>query len=330
MKKQYYIGLLLLITALAHGQDNNVDDLIVYRPPSEKFNAIKLQAHNELPRFGALNNYLSSGQKPTRGSYNQQIQEKQALVRTGLNNYSLMVDLKYLEPLMKDLDRERLTKLTGTMTEIKQNSLFLQNFLRNKVAPAICATDACKNAGQGKNEFERLRNYKAFVGECLDPLRKWAQALFKEDKIVGYHISTLSLGGQYDFDKNGYWVYSNFALRNVFDQQRGSAAKRVTFEPIESYEHSLKNKLDRGMNLQFLLKINADTAERYQVEGIRSLYLAKKIKLEYITKKLSSTHHVLEFKYAHESPEISIYEDAALTKLVGKLSLKNLTLKPQQ
>lgn len=327
MKKRYYFNLLVFIITFGHAQTADKGDLLVYKSPSEKFIDITLQAHNELPRFGVPNDYLPVGQKPTRGAHTPEIRKKQALTSIGLRNYSIMISLKYLAPIMKDLDTERLTIASGNATGAQQNSIFLQNFLRNQVAPTICTAEACKGAGQGKNEFERLRNYKVFVENCLEPLQKWSNTFFENNELMAYHVSYLSFGNNYDFDQKGYWVSHNFGLNNIFPRKQSGGTKMVTFEPLTPYEHTLKNKLGRGLGLQFLLKIDEETAERYQVAGIRRLYAVKKIKLEYVEQELTNTGQPLNFNYSHENSEVKIYEDAALTKLVTTLSLKNLILK---
>ncbi|PRX53945.1 hypothetical protein [Flagellimonas meridianipacifica] len=324
MKKRYWFGLVVLLVSFAHGQTSlGEDKAILYKSPSKKFHDITLQAHNGLPRFGVPNNYLPVGQKQTRGAYTPEIRKKQALTNTGYQNYSIMVSLKYLEPFMKDLDTDRLTITSGNKTETQRNSAFLQSFLRNEVGTSICATEDCKNVGQGKNEFERLRNYKAFVESCLAPLRQWSTTFFENDEIVAYHVSQIGIGRNYDFDQRGYWVSHNFGLNNIF---RGGI-KKVIFKPQTPYEHTLKNKLGRGLGLQFLLELDEKEAEKYQMSSISRLYLVKKIRLKYVKKELTNAQKPVEFNYSHESPEFAVYEDAALTKLVTKLSLKNLILK---
>lgn len=330
MKKGFFFSLIIFLTTVVQAQsDVGKEELLSYQSPSEKFNDITLQAHNGLPRFGTLNNYLPVGQRPSRSSNTPEIPQKQALTRTGLMKYSIMLSLKFLEPLMKDLDTERLTTLSGNATETQKNSSYLQNFLRNQVAPNICTRDVCKNAGQGENEFERLRNYTSFVENCLAPLRKWSATFFENDELVAYHVSPISIRSNYDFDQKGYWVNHNLEANDFFHRKKSGGAKIVTFEPVAPYEHHLKNKLGRGLGLQFLLKLTEKAAEEYQVSGITTLYLVKKVRLNYVNKELINAQQPLNFNYSHVSPEITVYEDAALTQLVTKLSLENLILKTQ-
>jgi len=328
MKKKYcFLSLVLLIIIVNAQTTTREDEVIVYKSSSKKFHDITLQAHEGQPRFGVPNDYLPVGQKPERGAYTPEIRKKQALTNTGHQNYSIMVSLKYLEPLMKDLDTDRLTAVSGNNTETQQNSIFLQTFLRNQVAPNICTSEECKNAGQGKNEFERLRNYKAFVEGCLPPLREWSTTFFENDGLTAYHVSRIAIGNNYDFEQKGYWVSHSFWLNTIFSRKKSGGTKTVNFEPAAPYEHTLKNKLGRGSGLQFLLRLDEKTAENYQVSGITTLYFVKKVKLKYATKESANALRSLAFNYSHTSPEITIYEDAALTKLVANLSLESLISK---
>ncbi|MEM9076369.1 MAG: hypothetical protein AAGC43_04980 [Bacteroidota bacterium] len=310
------------LTSLVLGQE----DLITIDSKDKNFVSIHLQAHKELPRFGVLDNYVSEDSKPTRTSYTSEIREKIKKVRKGLVNYSLMTRLKYLAPLMNDLDTERLTAMSGTADKIQRNSALIQNFIRRGFASSICLSEVCQNLGREKNEFERLRNYKAFTYEHLESLQLWAETFFEEDQLEGYHVSTISFGRQYDFERKGYWVRHSFGMNNAISVGNNRLI-RILFEPKTLYESNLKNKFGRGSTLQFLFKMDEATAERYQMKGITRLYLVKKIKIQHGGKIIEDATQPIEFSYAHVNPEFELYEDIALTKLLQTLSLDNLTLK---
>ena len=297
-------------------------------PEHKDFVSIYLQSHKGLPRFGLLDNYVSEGIKVTRSSYTPEIREKLKKVRTGLSNYSLMTRLKYLAPLMDDLDRERLTTMNGNSSISQRNSIYLQNFLRRSLAPKICLSEVCQKLGRGKNEFERLRNYKAFTLDYLGPLQEWAATFFKDDQLEGYHVSVVSLGRSYDFERKGYWIHHGFGMNDAISIGNGREI-RIVFEPGTPYENDLKNKLGRGNAVQFLLKMDEEMAERYQMEGITRLYLVKKIRIQHGGKTITDAAQPIEFGYSHITPKIEIYEDIALTKLLWTLSLDNLILKTQ-
>lgn len=323
---KFWFSLFLFLFAALTLSAQDSEGIMILNPKQEQFVPIHLQTYKDLPRFGLLDNYLPKGTKASRSSYTPEIREKMKKVRVGLTNYSLMTRLKYLAPKMGDLDTERLTTMASNMSAEQQNSVQLQNFLRRRLATNICLAEVCQKQGRGKNEFERLRNYKAFISEYLEPLQNWAKSFFKDDHVVGYHVSSVSIGRQYDFEKKGYWVNHSFGLNGVFSMGK-SRDMRVVFEPKTAYENGLKNKLGRGNSLQFLLKIDEKTAESFQATGTSALYLVKKIRVTHSGKAIENAAQPIEFNYAHLSPEIEIYEDIALTKLLNTLSLDNLILK---
>ena len=65
------------------------------------------------------------------------------------------------------------------------------------------------------------------------------------------------------------------------------------------------------------------------MEGITRLYLVKNIRIRHGGKTIADAAQPIEFSYSHITPEIEIYEDIALTKLLWTLSLDNLILKTQ-
>lgn len=328
------LGVLLAVLGLLklEAQTPSTDNSIVFDPPSEKFAPVQLQAHKGLPRFGTLDNHMGQNKgsmltmRPVRGKMETHVMEQNKKERNGLLNFSILVGLKYLEPFMDDLDRGRFTVASSHTSQAQRNSTFLQQFLRNQVGPNLCLDNACNQTNQGKNEFERLRNYTSFVEVCMEPLQKWGQEFFKNDEMVGYHVSTLHVGKGYDFDEKGYWVGHSLDLNDVFTPKQGGA-KRVVFEPVTAYEHELLKKVNGKNNVQFFLKIDEQTAERFLKEGINRLYLVKKIKLKRSDKPMAFPYDPMEFNYSHVDSDIQIYGDEALTKHFTTLSLTNLTLK---
>ncbi|WP_047245632.1 hypothetical protein [Maribacter thermophilus] len=327
--------IVLCFLGVLSGKAQSIDDkeMVVYQSPSDKFASITLQAHKGLPRFGVPNMYreqtggIRQGMRtvrPVRGGKNPVGNDKNKLVTTGKSNLSLLVSLKYLRPFMEDLDRERLTTLTSNMTEKESNSAFLQRFLRSQVAPNLCLADECKNANQGKNEFERLRNYTSFVDNCLDPLLDWSKNVMEGDELVGYHVSMLNIGSNYDFDKKGYTAYHSLILNNIFSVKQG-IGRQVVFKPVKPFEEALQNSIDRNKNIEFFLSMDEQTAERFQKEGIKRLYAVKKIKLQRSNKPMESPSKAIEFNYSHESADLEIYTDEALTQHFKTLSLADLT-----
>nr|WP_297787593.1 hypothetical protein [uncultured Allomuricauda sp.] len=333
-------SIFLIVAAVFHSfaQTAGTDELITYKPPSDNFVSINLQTYRGLPRFGVVDSYKnqipnananprSNAVRPVRGgSRNPEQLEKNKMINTGRINFSLLVSLKYLNPFMGDLDKDRLTILNNSLTEKQSNSAYLQRFLLNQVAPNLCLYEACKNVNQGKNEFERQRNYKTFVNTCLNPLLEWSQDVFMNDELVGYHVSTLNIGGNYDFDKKGYWVSHYLSLNDIFPFKKGGR-KRVIFEPVKPYESELLNKSARGKSINFFLPMDDQTAERLKKEGINRLYLVKKIKLQHSDKRMDAPTDPIDFNYSHENSDMEIYSDEALVNHFRTLSLTNLTFK---
>lgn len=302
---------------------------IVYVPPSDDFVSIELQEFKGLPRLGVMDNYGARNVNPRGGvreGRNSAQLEKSKMVADGRNAFSLLVSLKYVKPFMGDLDKQSLTTVKGNMSKTEANSAFLQRFLLSQVAPNLCLNDDCRNTGRGNNEFERLRNYKTFVNKFLEPLLKWSQQVFMNGEWLIYHVSTLNIGGNYDFDRGGYWVYHSLVLNDIFPMRQG-VMKRVVFEPLSPYEQALVNKLENPKGAPFFLQMDAQTAEDFKKKGNNRLYLVKKIKLRPLDEELGDPTEPIEFGYSHETPDLEIYTDQGLTEHYRTLLMNDLTLK---
>ncbi len=331
LKKTSLCFLITVISFLFIGTlyAQNIDDsgLIMYPAPSPKFHNITLQSYKGLPRFGDLNNYSkknSLGVIPKR--QDPVTKKKNTKISLSYENYIKMVTFKSLADIYKDLDRERLTKPpSGNTTGIQKNSYDAQRYLLNLLT--LCVEEECKNSLNGENEFERLRNYKTFVNENLDVLRKWSTTFFTNNNVIGYHVSNLVLN-TYDFEKNGYWTYLSLNINIVYS--RGVTVSTI-FEPKADYENDLLNKTvvnrqNQIYPLKIFLAISPEKAEKLQLNNIKSFYLVKKIKISH-KEVVSGYKTVLKLTYHHESPTMEIYEDKALTKKFGTLSLDNLIIK---
>jgi hypothetical protein len=353
-RKIYNCYLTIIISAffttISYAQNIDDLDLIMYQTPSPKFHDITLQSYKGLPRFGYLNSYTKKNslavspksQDPRRQNPRGQslrrpdprkqdpvTKKKNNKISLSYENYIKMVTFKYLADIYKDLDRERLTKTPpGNITGKQKNSYEAQRYLRNLLT--LCVEEECKNSLYGKNEFERLRNYKTFVNENLDVLRKWSNTFFTNNNVIGYDVTYLVLS-TYDFDKNGYWT--NLNLNINIGYSRGVTVSTI-FEPKANYENDLLNKTAGNSNnkiypLKIFLAISPEKAEKLQLNNIKRLYLVKKIKISH--KEVVSNYRTpfLKLTYHHESPTMEIYEDIALTKKFGTLSLDKLIIKQQ-
>ena len=303
---------------------------IVYAPPSDDFVSIELQEFKGLPRLGVMDNYGDRNVNPRGGvrvgDRNSAQLEKSKMVADGRNAFSLLVSLKYVKPFMDDLDKQSLTTVKGNISKTEANSAFLQRFLLSQVAPNLCLNEDCRNAGRGNNEFERLRNYKTFTDKFLEPLLNWSQQVFMNGEWIIYHVSTLNIGSNYDFDRGGYWVYHSLVLNDIFPMRQG-VMKRVVFEPLSPYEQALVNKLENPKGAPFFLQMDAQTAEDFKKKGNNRLYLVKKITLRPLDKELGDPTEPIEFGYSHETPDLEIYTDQGLTDHYRTLFMNDLTLK---
>ena len=141
-----------------------------------------------------------------------------------------------------------------------------------------------------------------------------------------YHVSTLNIGSNYDFDRGGYWVYHSLVLNDIFPMRQG-VMKRVVFEPLSPYERALSNKLENPKSVPFFLQMDAQTAEGFKKKGNNRLYLVKKITLRPLDKELGDPTEPIEFGYSHETPDLEIYTDQGLTDHYRTLFMNDLTLK---
>ncbi|WP_339918422.1 hypothetical protein [Yeosuana marina] len=320
----------IFFTTVSYPQDVENGNLIVHQSPSPKFHNISLQSYKGLPRFGTLNSYIK---KNNLGVYPRRQDpatlEKYRKVSLSYQNYFKMVTFKYLSDIYMDIDRDRLTKMPPTGTIGKQkNSYDAQKYLRSLLT--LCVEEKCKNGLNGKNEFERLRNYKTFVSENLDDLKKWSYMFYTNNSVIGYYVSDLGLDS-YDFDKNGYWANLNLNV-NIVSSGSGGRVSTI-FEPKADYERDLMNKINIDLRnqihpLQIFLAMSPEKAEKLQLNKVRGLYLVKKVKLTY-KEVVSGYSTLLTLTYHYESPILEIYEDMALTKKIGTLSLEELILKKQ-
>ncbi|MFS4467651.1 hypothetical protein [Maribacter sp. 2210JD10-5] len=294
--------------------------IITYASPSEHFNDFVLLTHKGTPRFGDLNLY-----NPANKGYaeEKEYHKKMKLINTGFQCFKSLVNLKYSDTFMKNLDTEKPTTNRPSSSDQKtRNNEEVQHMLRNMVAPNFCNSDACKNMYLGDNEFELLRNYRNFTKEVLPDLLKWSKTFFKEDSQIIYYVSRVT-PRSYDFEKKGFWGSLSF---NLFGpRQSGNLKLESHFEPKAQYESTINDNLGPYKNIQFLIPIDVAVAESFQ-KNKNMLYLVRKIKLS-IPSEPRENLSLLKFSYYHESPIIDIYQDAALTQKITSISFEELILK---
>ena len=332
-KKVFYsIIFLFLFCVSAKGQTTtynfDTSDIIIIKSPSKNYKDILLQNHNDLPRFGVLNRYMIS-----RGKIEPNSREKSKLIRESYSSYMGLIQMDYMKAMYNDFNREVFTYASNSnMSKKEQNSVIAQKHFQ-ELSQTVCTKEA-GNINGGTNEFERRRNYKNFVANNLDGLRKWSSTLLKNNSVTGYWVNTTLLK-DYDFDKKGYWLHIPLATR---PQRNSSNSFFLNFTPKTSYENKLPIKRNRFKTVQpikVLFKISPEDAEKLnpkQESNVRkvitatTLFMVAKIKVtlnEFSENKNMGRPEVPNFEHHFTSPIITLYKDAALTEKVGEISLEN-------
>jgi hypothetical protein len=321
------------INAQINTYNFDTNDIIIIKSPSKNYKDILLQSHKGLPRFGALNGYIIS-----RGKIEPNTREKSQLIGTSYLSFSRMIQMNYMESIYNDFNREVFTYATSNdMSKKEKNSFIAQQHFSE-----LSRTTGTKEAGiinAGTNEFERRRNFKEYVSNNLDGLRKWSSTLLKNNTVTGYWVNTVILT-DYDFDKKGYWLRIPLAMTHPGKFSHYSFFRN--FSPKTNYENKLL--IDKGRTnalpiIKALFKISPEDAEKLQpkrqksIPGKHDKKIANKIffatKVKVTLKEFSASKNIArpEIPYLEHhflSPIITLYKDAALTEKVGEISLENL------
>jgi len=354
MKTKFKVFVFLLtaflfqtVAAFQGNEGTNIADdpnVITLLPPSKNFMPIYLQQHLNLPRLGVLNDYrIKTSSAPVSNNprikstsqYAKQspaTREKLKQLRSGYINYAEMVRMKYMSSIYDDLNKTTFVKATATQDRKDQNALIAQSHLQ-LVTKKLGVRGLYDSAYGGANQFEKRRNYTAFIQENLAVLRNWSSSFLEKDELTAYHIATLRIG-KYDFENEGYWM----RIAPSLPQSTPYGNSLQLFKnllPQSTYENKLLNHMT-GPNghlapIQVLLKIAPSKAENFVNNGIQTLYVASKVKTAFKevaeVRPNTSIPPLLTFSYSYMSPKIVIYEDAALTKQVGSISLEQLILR---
>jgi len=349
-KNNIWLLILLLISIHVDAQQPidtiiNYDDVITFKPPSEKFISLLLQTHKNELRFGNQNSYSL---KPD-GSYishhsqpilAKKIDKKTTLLQYGRQAIYELLKLKFMSEAYADMDKELLTKHSSSMYSKDKNSYHAQQHLL-KLANAIttnkelyryfcnpkkedCAFTADKNVyyyrnigswgGKGANEFQTLKSYTSYVKNNLETLKQWSSSIFPNNTIDGYYVIKTYLG-EYDFKNQGYWISSNSFVQERFLLQR------YNLEPANANERKLINP--RGVNILF--KISPSEAEKFSESSSKTIFLVFEIKVS--LKGLERVYGRIKTSYTLESPIIEIYKDEGLSKKIDELSIDTMVTK---
>ncbi|MEL6918253.1 MAG: hypothetical protein AAFO99_11050 [Bacteroidota bacterium] len=302
--------------------DFDASDVLTLEAPSAMFKPIHLQQHMGLPRFGTLNRYHTPGVRKNSAAINAKLRK----IDQGYRNFRNMLKLRSLRDTYTDLNQKKITSVVEKeQSEAASHSYALQQLLQT-LSGSICAQEACVNGFKGTNEFERMRNYQNFIETYWSPLHEWAGTFFKDNNIQAYTVKQVQLGS-YDFDKSGYWI-----LMSLNDGVRSSIPFFKILVPQNAYEKELLKRLPpprpgRAQTMNVLFPISTEKAEALIKRNIRSLYLVKKVTVVMKEGLTIAGRFPHPYAYHHDSPILEMYEDAALTKKTGSISLDNITLK---
>ena len=298
-------------------QEYETKDLLIIKSPSDHFNEIVLQTHNNLPRLGVFNHYNTEGQLATS---NKVTRSKQQQIHADFESYKKLIALKYAKDLYKNLNTEKPTVMQQAKGKdiVELHNTILQQLIRSLLNSYFCKSEVCLNAYNGANEFEILRNYKAFSKDVLPDLLAWSKTIFEEESNVVYFVSRHRTNN-YNFDKKGYETYLSF---NLFDNRQKGIHLRSDFKPKSTFEKAIFKTLANSKSLPFFIPMSERDAEALEA-GYNTMYLVRKMELEITYNPLEKSKE-MQVSFNHANPTIEIYKDAALLKKIGEISLEKI------
>jgi hypothetical protein len=331
-------------TQAQSSEENDMSDVLEIKSPSPIFKSISLQTYNGLPRFGVENNYRF---RDKYGSLKDN-KFKVNLLAEGRRNYLRIVEMKFLAPYFKDIDKTGLTNINSNREDDKKkiNSKIAQEHLLRLTYELLslegskkyfCNEQKDPNCKYSKNkswsaitdQFEQQEKYVAFVNENLDVLQNWSASIFENEFHVGYLVTAHTLE-QYDFENEGYWV--RLPSRRIEPKPYSGA----TFLPKGEIENNYFNRINdpKTGHSKVLLPMNTAQAEAYQNSRETSLiYRNKPSKVIYSVIKIRITYREISqgnilhakpiFTFNFEDPNFEFYQNMALTKKIGEISLEN-------
>jgi len=301
--KSFVLLILLSIPIIIVGQ-NSDNSTITYTSPSSDYLDITIQSYKGLPRFGKK--YFVRGVTPPTNS----------------NAYRALIEMKYLNAIYADMDKNKLTSYDRTNTNLKDsNSRFAQNNLlqlaKSVGSDALLEKYFCDKpptatkctlidaygkrkriqywGGSRTNQFQQMRSYKSFVKDHFEALQNWSKTFFKGDQEIVYFVSQSLVTGKYDFKQKGYWISTG-----------------LPFTPYTENERKLKTQ-------KILISIPTAKAKELNLRDRVPLFAVFKVKA---VPKVNHQRH-FEFLFELESKTIELYRDLALTKKVGEINIEN-------
>ena len=354
LKSRKPIGfvLLLFISLNINSQQStdtiiNYDDVITFKPPSDKFIPLLLQTHKQQLRFGHQNSYslkldgtyLSPHKQP---AIFKKIDKKNTQLQYSHQGIYELLKLRFMTDVYADIDKGFLTKRSSSMYLKDKNSYNAQQHLL-KLANAIasnkemyryfcnpkkedCAITADKNVyyyrnmiggnwgGKETNEFQTLKSYTSYVQNNLEDLQQWSNTIFPDNIVEGFLVIKTYFR-EYDFKNQGYWIHLNPTGQNDF------LLSYMGLEPTNPNERKLVDP--RGVSI--LYKMTPSEAEKLSDAQKRNIFMVFKIKAT--LKDLEQQYTHFKVRYILTSSIIEFFWDESLTKKITALSIDTMITK---
>lgn len=330
-------------TSNKNENDFGLTERITYKAPNSNFIDFELQSYKGLPRFGIL--------------HKEQSISPEKEIEVNYEIYSSLIELKYLKDKM-DMDQLKLENLGPnsyqTINGIKRvaylttnDETFLKYFCNTTTESCpmppyrlIGDTDrapglhgSSKNGilghwgGNNATEFEQRRIFDTFLNDDYNTLREWSDTIWTDGYEIGYLVGNINLKRTpYDFKNQGYWLYAGLKTNESINLSNN------TFSPLRIIVRYVPNqrfeKEPEASKNYVLFKISPEEAEKLEENSISKVFIVYKIKLslyrhEKVYNKKYNKSHKLLFKYNVEDSIVELYEDEALTKKIGEVSLEN-------
>ena len=319
------------------------DDKIVFKAPDGAFIDFELQSFKGLPRFGVL-------------KQSETIVEDKELERY-YEIYSALIELKFLKNDLneKNLKFENLSPnarlningIKRLMYLASNNEVFKYYFCNKTIEPCklppyrrIGDNDktpgiisSSKNGflghwgGNDANEFQQKRAFDTFIKQEYNTLLEWSHGIWEDQHEIGYLVNTVSLNAlSYDFENQGFWIQAGLKRNsqiNLSNRTFSPLRFVVRYMPKQLFEKNPKANTNYA-----LFMVSPEKAEELEKRKIKKIFIVQKIKLQLLKKEAVvlrryNKKQKLLFQYNIESPLIELYEDDALTKKLGEISLES-------
>ncbi|RDY60207.1 hypothetical protein DX873_12845 [Flagellimonas nanhaiensis] len=333
-------------------QTNSYTDtaILVYKSPDPAFKDIAVQKFKDLPRFGSCDFYMMPD-NPKRPELTPEAGEKRRKMELGYSGFLKLARIHTLKDHFKVMDRTALTPQNRNLVEEEVKSRLAQKTLLEFAF--MIGTEELKKeyflndwSGTGKSpfvqkwgghqsdDFTEHEKYVSFVEKYLDKILKWSEDFFSNGTESFYLVQTFKFQGQYDFDKNGFWITLPTNRRNTYGMDYSSTNNNYFFEfsPKTPYGQQVLNKTNQAkyVNGLVLFKVSPEKAEALLNNKTKNLQMVSKVQTVFQGfEEANPTLYSPKYTYHFLDSEIELYEDLQLTKRIGEINLERLTYKEQ-